>query len=158
VLALGCASFLFWRQRATATPSADKAPQTASTTVTLNVTAFPAGARLYLDDQPLASNPLFETVARDQRAHTIEARAIGYVSDARTLRFDQSANIVLMLSPLAAPAATVAAVPQPLVTVPPGKRALTRLPAPSPSPPSPDCAVPYTLDSAGVKHFKPECL
>ncbi|HEX3776256.1 MAG TPA: protein kinase, partial [Polyangiaceae bacterium] len=158
-VAAAIALFAIWRQGAVATPASDKAGPSA-TTVTLNVTAFPAAAHLYLDDQPLASNPLFQTVPRDDREHRIEARAAGYVSEVRSVQFDQNANIVLHLSAVPAAPAEAAAVPSaspPSVKSQPARRSVSKQPA-APSKPSVDCSVPFTLDSSGVKHFKPECL
>ncbi len=162
VPALAIALLLLWRQRAPATKVGEKPAQTSPATVTLNVTAFPAAARLYLDDQPIASNPLFQRVARDDRSHRIEARAAGYVSESRSLRFDENANIVLQLSPLAAPPVTASAptaVSAPSSKAPSGKPHVVAKPiSRHDAKPSVDCSQPYTLDSAGVKRFKPECL
>ena len=160
VPALALALFLLWRQRGVPQPVGEKPAQGAVATVTVNVTAFPATARLYLDDEAIASNPLFRTVARDDRSHRIEARAAGYVSESRSIRFDENANIVLQLSPLAAP--PVAASPSasaPSSKASSGKpRAAAKPASPHDTKPSVDCSQPYTLDSAGVKRFKPECL
>ncbi|HEY4105448.1 MAG TPA: serine/threonine-protein kinase, partial [Polyangiaceae bacterium] len=158
VVVVALASFAIWRRGAAPAPATDK-PLPAATTVTLNVTAFPATARLYLDDQPLTANPFFQTVPRDDREHNIEARAPGYVSEVRNLHFDQNANIVLHLS--AAPAPPPNASPVPSAAPASAKTQGGRRPSAkqaTPSKPSVDCSVPFTLDSAGVKHFKPECL
>jgi eukaryotic-like serine/threonine-protein kinase len=159
VPALALALFLLWRQRADATSALAGATQSVASTVTLNVTAFPAAARLYLDGEPIATNPLFRTVPRDAREHRIEARASGYVSEVRPLSFDQNANLVLKLSALAAPSSasqspTVAASSKPQ----PNKHAPAKAASSSDGKPSVDCTQPYTLDSEGVKRFKPECL
>jgi serine/threonine protein kinase len=159
VPALALALFLLWRQRADATSALARAAPGAPSAVTLNVTAFPAAARLYLDGEPIAANPLFRTVPRDEREHHIEARAAGYVSETLPLRFDQNANIVLKLSALAAPpvvsaAPRIAASGKPQ----PNKHSPAKPASSSDGKPSVDCAQPYTLDSAGVKRFKPECL
>ena len=160
--ALAVALFLLWRQRAAARAVGEKPAQAAATTVTLNVTAFPATARLYLDDEATASNPLFRIVARDDRTHRIEARAAGYASESRSVRFDENANIVLKLSALAAAPIAASALPAaspPSWKAPVGKLRVVAQPAAShDAKPSVDCSQPYTLDSAGVKRFKPECL
>jgi len=152
--------FLVWRGRAEPASVVDK-PAASSATITLNVTAFPAAAKLFLDGQPLAQNPLFQSVPRDEKTHKLEARAAGYASEERTLKFDDNANIVLNLTPIAAPSASAPVTNTP-PSAPPSNKSIARHPsaksgAPS-AKPSIDCSQPYTFDSAGVKHFKPECL
>ena len=154
VPALTIAVFLLWRQRGPAAVP-EKPSQGEPAASTLNVTAFPAAARLYLDDQALASNPLFRTVTRDDKKHRIEARAPGYVSEARELRFDENANIVLQLQPVEAPpvAASASAAP----TAKP-VRVLVKPVASQTAKPSVDCSQPFMMDETGVKRLRPECL
>jgi len=155
VPALTIALFLLWRQRAPAA-APEKPAQGEPAAITLNVTAFPAAARLYLDDQPLASNPLFRTVTRDDKNHRIEARAPGYISEGRELRFDENANIVLQLQPVEAPPASASASSAPaarpvrVLAKPVASQTVTK--------PSVDCSQPFMMDATGVKRLRPECL
>lgn len=50
--------------------------------------AFPKDAKLFLDDQPLASNPITKTVPKDGASHTLRAEAKGYATKSQTLQFD----------------------------------------------------------------------
>jgi len=155
---------LFLLTRGSPAPTAPTEKPTASTapeTITLNITAFPAASRLYLDDELTQSNPLFRTVPKDGRSHRLEARAPGYVTETRTLVYDQNANIVVTLTAVKAPTEDSATAPASPRVYPgrPRPAAPTKSGTPAaPTKPSVDCSQPYTLDSAGVKHFKPECL
>jgi serine/threonine-protein kinase len=140
---------------AAALPSVSSAP---AKTFSLHATAFPAAARLFLDGELLPSNPEARTVNADQLAHVLEARAEGFTTKSRTLRFDQDQDIVLSLEAL--PAATAPSQAAPAAKrLPPHKPAPSAAPPPAPvAPAGPDCNPPYTLDARGVKQFKLQCL
>jgi serine/threonine-protein kinase len=159
---------VLWRGRSpsheppAAIPSPGPAKAAVATNVVLRFTAFPGSSKLYLDGELLPSNPASKSVPIDDRVHVLEARADGFASEKRELRFDQNQEIVLALN--SAPRAASSA-PQ----VAGAKRhpaAATSKPVASAAPSAKpagvakgaDCNPPYTLDARGVKQFKLHCL
>jgi serine/threonine-protein kinase len=110
--------------------------------VELKISALPEHARLYLDDEPLASNPFTAAVPVDHEPHSIRAEAPGYASERKIVTFDKDVDLALRLgwaraagprpSKAAAPAASV----QPQVS----------------------CDPPYFIDENGIRRLRPECL
>jgi serine/threonine-protein kinase len=125
--------------------------------VRLRVTAFPATAKVYVDDELMPSNPFSRELERGgDKKVVITVKAPGFLDESRTVSLDQDADIVMTLtSAPVAPSATASA-KKPSSYRPAVRPAATK-PA-TQSKPSVSCDTPYTIDSRGVKHFKPECL
>ncbi len=127
--------------------------------VQVRITAFPATATVFVDGKPVAGNPYSETRPIDGQPHTIRAEAEGHIARSETVTFDADRDIVLVLQqapkPEPEPEPEAKAKPPEPVKVPRVRRA----PPPAPKPaPRPNCNPPYTVDSRGVKKFKPECI
>ena len=90
---------------ATARASAEAAPAV-SATVHLRITATPAQAHVFIDDEPVAGNPFSGDLHRDERAHRIRVEAPGFVSWSERVTLDRDRDLALALapSPTAAPA------------------------------------------------------
>jgi eukaryotic-like serine/threonine-protein kinase len=110
--------------------------------VSLQLTAFPKEAVIYLDDARLSGNPASLTVPADARQHQLRAEAAGYEPTSTMRIFDKDTAVVLTLKKREA---------QPLT---PSKR---RAPTPSAAVKG-NCSPPYFFDENGIKTFKPECL
>ena len=64
----------------------------------LIVKAVPADARLYLDDEPLSTNPTTMVITLDGSKHRLRAEAIGYASRAELVLYDRAkVNVMLTL-------------------------------------------------------------
>jgi serine/threonine-protein kinase len=130
--------------------------------VRLRVTAFPAEARLLLDDVELEGNPHLGTYAKDDATpHLLRGSAAGYETVTRELRLSDDQDLVLTLR-RAAPKAETAARPsrgapaRPAAVRRPAEQAAR--PAPPAAPPTTRCEPPYYFDERGIKKYKPECL
>jgi hypothetical protein len=128
------------------------ASQTGS--VRVGITAFPAGAKLYLDGMELSDNPHVATLPPDGVERRLRIEAPGHVSEERSIYVEGPAEIVVHLTP--DPSATA-----PREKAPPQYPAHTgaaarsvRGPVVNPNP----CAVPYRFDNRGIKRYKPACL
>jgi serine/threonine protein kinase len=118
--------------------------------IPLQLTAFPAEARLVFDEQPLASNPATIEVAPRSR-HRVRAEAPGYRSAERNIESETA--IVLSLEKLVEPP------PQSSSGKPRVSATARRLtPSPPVSSAVPSCEPPYFYDARGVKKYKPDCL
>lgn len=104
------AAALFMRPAAPATivttvtqPATDTAPvaqpsDPARGEVTLTFAAKPSEAKLFLDDQPLPSNPYVSTKqAKDGSHHALRAEAKGYAAKSVVVIFDSDKEIVIAL-------------------------------------------------------------
>ncbi len=122
--------------------------------IRLRVTAFPAHAKLFVDDQPLA-NPYSQDFHGGRgKKIKIRAEASGYRAEFREFVLNGDVDIVLVLEPLAeAPISSQSPESARKPTAPVARPA-------KPAPPSvtDDCSIPYTLDANGVKKFKASCL
>jgi hypothetical protein len=194
VALLGAVSFYAWGQRgiageatttvdaSTATKvAAPVAPATASATATrvsVALQATPAEAKLYLDDEPLASNPTTKLLLNDGKAHVLRAEAPGFANATSEFSPTKDSTVALTLTPVdraakandsssssspshrsyirfgrpAAGTAPVAAAP---VAAAP---AAAPTPAPAAAAPAkPDCSNPIFLDKDGIRRVRPEC-
>jgi serine/threonine protein kinase len=70
------------------------APSSRQTSVALM--AFPATARLFVDDVLLPTNPYAAKFARDGREHVVRAEAPGFLSKTSTLKFDDPEQMVTL--------------------------------------------------------------
>jgi eukaryotic-like serine/threonine-protein kinase len=132
-------------------------PEAPPTSVQLRITAFPAVAKIYLDNQLLPGNPHQQVVPRDGSKHALRFEAPDHRIEEREISFEQDADLVVALTPL--PKNAPSSDPPKVKTPPIGPR--TRLPPPPPivrTPPSNKCDPPYTIDKNGTKRWKVECL
>jgi hypothetical protein len=148
----------------------------ASDEVRLRVTAFPATAKIYIDEELMPSNPVSKTFKKDQQEHKLVAKCPGFDDEIRVISFGENSDIVLTLTAVTAPKSDAGDTeasedddkdagdkqkhrpasrwypPRPKAT------ATAAAPPPKPEPKKPDCSPPYVIDSRGVKKFKPQCL
>lgn len=136
--------------------SASRAPLVGS----LTIQAFPSDAKLFLDGEPLDSNPHTRALALDGSTHSLRAEAPGHVSASRSFAMHQSADFSITLEPEPRPEPAPGA---------PKRRAAAlntgATPAPTPTPDRPatvnkdaNCRNPFYLDSSGIKRVLPDCL
>ncbi|HEY3495693.1 MAG TPA: serine/threonine-protein kinase [Polyangiaceae bacterium] len=183
VLALGAVllavgGFYFLRSRAEAEAPkpvvAQPVPQAAptATTATVEFRATPPEAKLFLDGQPLPSNPTSRVLEIDGAIHRLKAEADGFAT--ATAEFKATRDTVLELSlnaltespsPVEAPSSSASSKkpsggrnwkrpPEPPVAPPP-----TPTPTPTPATGKPaSCAAPFFVDKDGIKRIRPECL
>ncbi|WP_437756405.1 serine/threonine protein kinase [Sorangium sp. So ce1389] len=120
-------------------------------TVSVRIAASPRDAALFLDGQPLATNPFRAQVEKSAAAREVRAEAPGYTSARVEIVLDKDVDVDLGLQqekrdtlPRPGPA------PARVVT-----RAST---AASAATPAGDCDPPYFFNEHGIKKFKPACL
>ncbi|HMA96612.1 MAG TPA: hypothetical protein VKP30_28195, partial [Polyangiaceae bacterium] len=163
LLALGgMIAFLAWRgsriEQVTAPPSVATTPPTQ---IQIRLAASPPAAALFLDGNPLSSNPATLTVPTDARDHEIKATLAGHEPYDKVVRFERDLSLEIMLQPLPAPAAATTA---PTTTKPPRQVVGPVRPfRPAPVASAPGKKVPANCDppfyfEAGIKVFKPGCL
>jgi serine/threonine-protein kinase len=145
------------------------APQPPSS-VRVNVTVFPADARVLLDGVELPSNPYSFLTARDGSRHQITATAPGHIPLQRALFYDADLEVVLTMrpSPIAgASAGSAKTHPPPShpagspVRQGPGGGAprVAAPPAVQPAPQAPPaCDRPFIIDANGIKRYNRDCL
>jgi eukaryotic-like serine/threonine-protein kinase len=186
---LGAVSFYSWGRRgaageiqaasdaaATAKQSA-AAPGPAATPAVARVSvalqANPAEAKLYLDDQPLPTNPTTKLLLADGKAHVLRAEAPGFAKATSEFSPTEDGTVAITLTPVeravrtndVAPTAahrygvragrpvalapTPGAAPGPVTAAPAAPAAA--------APAKPDCASPIFLDKDGIRRVRPEC-
>ena len=151
-------------------------PPAAPAPVRLVLQAEPPEAVLYLDGERLPSNPFSTTRPRDTREHELVIRADGFAPLTHTLRLESDQELSLSLSRSAAADAQeaasavardgAAAAPSAAARRAPPRRAARPSPKParaagaesSPPEAAVDCAVPFSFDAAGIKHYRRECI
>jgi serine/threonine protein kinase len=85
-------------------PSAVTSSPTSATLVELRLSAEPVSAELLLDGAKLGETPFRGQIAKDAALHRLEVRAKGFRSDVRMVPLEQDLELVVELSPVAAPA------------------------------------------------------
>jgi len=141
--------------------------------VSINVSAKPAHAHVYLDDQPV-TNPYRAARAQDAVVHVVRVEADGHVPVLREVRFDADIDLQFSLSaapvaqleppPPAEPAARTTARRKPgglkgatkpvsAVVEKPAEKPAAEKPAAAP-----DCDPPHYFDDQGIKRYRRECL
>lgn len=75
----------------------------AETRVDVDISARPAHARLFLDDEPLASNPFRAALRRDGQPHVLRVEADGFRPWTQTIELTADINSRVVLVPRAAP-------------------------------------------------------
>jgi serine/threonine-protein kinase len=134
-----------------AAPASSAQPPGARTDVRVVLVATPPEAKLYFDDEPLASNPYTMKRPKDERSHTLRVESRGYTTRAMTMPLDSDKEIVVSLEKVGAPTtATVFAAPraQPVARSqgnalpPPATATVTAQPPPPPPTARADTALP----------------
>jgi len=186
---LGAVSFYGWGLRGgagelpttseavAAAPKAAAPAVTAAARVSVALQASPAEAKLFLDDEPLPTNPTTKLILADGKAHVLRAEAPGFAKATSEFSPTQNTTVALTLSPIerathATDAATsrryptypvragrpVAGAPAAPVAAPPPVAAAPAAPAPTaPAAAKPNCDSPIFLDKDGIRRVRPEC-
>ena len=82
-------------------------------TVQVRLSAKPAQAHVFLDDEPLPGNPFSGELRRDDRTHRIRVEAPGFVTWTERITLDKDRDFEIALAPAsAAPSTAAAPVPQ----------------------------------------------
>jgi eukaryotic-like serine/threonine-protein kinase len=157
---LGTLSFMLFRgSNAPATPRAipsalgtvrSSAPvlPPAPTQISVRIAALPPESKLFLDDEPLPTNPYMRIMAADGSLHIVRAQAPGHTANMSAFEANRDADVTLNLQRLKA-ASDIPNAPRPIIKS-----------TPSVTKPRPnlDCSPPYYIDREGTKKFKLECL
>ena len=139
----------------TAAPALSAAPATrVDETIEMHLSADPEGATLYLDGKMLPNNPFVGLLPLDNAQHEFRAEANGYVSKsiALSLTSTVNTNVKLSLDALSPAPHHNKAAPLPRSTSPHVGSATSAAPA------APNCDHPFSIDSAGIRHVRQECL
>ena len=135
-------------------PAASAEPKS----VTLKISAFPAWAKIYLDERPLRSNPYSGNVQDDGVEHWVRAEAGGHVPEKKAITYDVDREVTLRLllsrPGVHPPAAIHPSIPAPALSAPP----IPVAPAPAPAEPKENCNPPYYIDDTGIRRLKAKCL
>jgi serine/threonine-protein kinase len=121
--------------------------------LTIEISVSPASAKVTFDDVPLP-NPYNGRMRPDGKTHKLRAEAAGYATREMDIVLDQNRSVSLALEKMS-PSATATVAPPTVVRPPPTVSATAT--ATVSAPPKPNCAVPYYIDSAGIKQIRPEC-
>jgi serine/threonine-protein kinase len=148
--------------------SAPPAPAAIVKRINFSLVAAPNDAQILIDGKPVPQNPWTEVVPASSATRMVEVRAPGYQSYTKTVALNSDVELSVRLEPLpAAPIATAsaAAAPSSSSTKSSGRiRWAAGIPRSSAAPADAaaaakaNCNPPYTLDSDGVKTYKPECF
>jgi hypothetical protein len=148
--------------------SAPPAPAAIVKRINFSLVAAPNDAQILIDGKPVPQNPWTEVVPASSATRMVEVRAPGYQSYTKTVALNSDVELSVRLEPLpAAPiaSASAAAAPSSSSTKSSGRiRWAAGIPRSSAAPADAaaaakaNCNPPYTLDSDGVKTYKPECF
>jgi eukaryotic-like serine/threonine-protein kinase len=157
-LVASAAAVVFWVSRGPTGPAAATAPSIAAPptpqpeakppaaetrNVSLQVSAIPKDAIIYLDDARLSGNPASLTVPADARQHHLRAEAVGHEPTSTVRIFDKDTEVILTLKKLEPSRPSTYSKKRPSTPTAPAKS---------------NCNPPYVFDENGFKTFKPECL
>jgi serine/threonine protein kinase len=170
VLVLVAAGILFARSRLLSTPpaassahppaavassprdSATAASTAAASTISYELRAEPAEARLSLNGVVLDGNPVVKVLPRDKATHVVAASAEGYETVTKEFTAESDGSLTLTL-----PKSSSKGGKKRPVWVPPPARPATPAAA-APAPASNACEQPFFVDGNGIKKVRPECL
>jgi serine/threonine-protein kinase len=127
---------------ASAAPSAAPAAEAAAereALVAVTLAAQPEGAKLFLDDAQLATNPFRGAMRKDGSPHHVRAEARGYVSKTVAIVIDRAQDVAIVLERQAPPAAPAHPARGPAVAAP---RPAPERQASAPPPAAPAAAPP----------------
>jgi eukaryotic-like serine/threonine-protein kinase len=108
----------------------DALPPASPSQVTVTLRAEPADARLQIDEGPTLELPHIIAVPADDTRHVVRATCPGYLSVSRTIIFDHTQVVVLVLPKLPPSSPSTSAHPTAVVT--PGPRSLAAPTTPKP--------------------------
>ncbi|XYH98723.1 serine/threonine protein kinase [Sorangium sp. So ce1128] len=131
--------------QAAAAPAPVPEPPERPATVSVRIAASPRDAALFLDGQPLATNPFRAQMEKSGAAREVRAEAPGYTSARVEIVLDKDVDVDLGLQQ-----EKRATLPRSSPT-----RVVTRAPTAAPAA---DCDPPYFFNEHGIKKFKPACL
>jgi serine/threonine-protein kinase len=173
---LAAGGVLWWRgshasqsneARAAAVPARAVDAPPAATNATIEFKVTPAEAKLFLDDEPLPSNPTSKVLHIDGTIHRLRANADGFNSATAEFTVTRDTSLSLALTEAAAPASDA----EGATTTSKGKprfyprgvvrpRASTEgAAAPAPASKPSNCEdSPFFVDKDGIKKMRPECL
>ena len=183
-LMLGAVGVFLWRgshaapppEVHAAAPPVARPPEAppAPTSATIEFKVTPGEAKLFLDDEPLPSNPTSKVLKVDGAIHRLRATADGY--NAATAEFTASRDTTLDLDLTPVATAVVTNVDDDQTSskgrtrgivrgvgrvrpVAPGVAPIeTATAAPAPTPKVTNCESPFFVDKDGIKKMRPECL
>jgi hypothetical protein len=118
--------------------------------VVISVTAVPESAQVFIDGQPVATKQAVRRRA-DALAHELRVQAPGYRSITRPVRLDRDLNIVLELGQQLPPSSAAS---EPTSGRP--TKAARRSMATTKNKDA--CSPPFTLNEAGLRFYRVECL
>jgi hypothetical protein len=131
------------------------AESAAPATIAIRASATPAEATLYLDGQPLPSNPYVGRIGADGTQHLLRAEAPGHASNSRAFAANREVAIILALAKTSEPPRAEGKKARSNVVSPPAPPASVE---PATSTPD-DCKLsPYYVDERNIKVVRPECL
>jgi serine/threonine protein kinase len=144
------------RQAAAAEAPAAAAGALQPQEVQLRVSVLPAHAKIYLDDELVASNPYSAVVPASNEQHVLRVEAPGYATEVRSVSYSTNQSLELML------------VKQQVAAEQPGPRPRRPRPVSASARPEPavsdddrpldPCEFAYKVDEKGIRRLKPECL
>ncbi len=151
----------------------------APTSATVEFRASPPDAKLYLDGDPLPSNPTSKVMRVDDTVHRFRAEADGFNTATSEFTSRRDTKLELTLTQSTPAASTAAEDEGPGVTTKghtrfvrtgvrarpgaenpanPGTPSAPAAAAPAPSPKAANCDAPFFVDKDGIKKMRPECL
>ena len=184
---LGAVSVYGWGRRGTAdalpvategagskpaavTPAA-AAAAVATPRVSVALQASPAEAKLFLDDEPLPTNPTTKLILADGKAHVLRAEASGFANATSEFSPTKDSTVALTLAPVERAARSADAQNMHRYMVRAGRPVAGAAPTPVPAAPvaaapatpaaappaKPNCDNPIFLDKDGIRRVRPEC-
>jgi serine/threonine-protein kinase len=182
-LLLGAGGFYLWRgshasdgRDASTVPAVRTAEAPpAPTSATIEFKVAPGDAKLFLDDEPLPSNPTSKVLHVDSTVHRLRATADGFNSATAEFTVTRDTTLNLALTQAAVPAAPGTADEEDGSSAKGRTRVVVRnyggrvrpgpatsaevAPAPAPTPKqAANCDAPFFVDKDGIKKMRPECL
>ncbi|HET9929273.1 MAG TPA: serine/threonine-protein kinase [Polyangiaceae bacterium] len=146
--------------RAPAPANPTVAPPAQPTLATMQLRASPPEAQLFLNDEPLPSNPTAKVLPINGSVFRLRAEAPGYATGVEEFSPSRDAEVEIALQKVGAPATEkhatrpgVRGPRQPVVATPAPKPSAA---APAPAP-KPNCSQPFFVDSDGIKKLRAEC-
>jgi hypothetical protein len=142
--------------------------------VSVALQATPPEAKLFLDDEPLPTNPTTKLLYADGKAHVLRAEASGFANATSEFSPTQDATVALTLTPVDRPARTSDAptsnnhrymymghTGRPVAAAPAAAAPAVAAPAVAApavaAPAKPNCDNPIFLDKDGIRRVRPEC-
>jgi serine/threonine-protein kinase len=125
-----------------APPPLPEAPP-APAKITLEISATPSSAKLFLDGEELPSNPTGRSLIGDKSRHVLKATAPGFVDKSVDVVLGADQKVYITLE--RAPSLT-------------GKHAGPAGVSTKQAPAKPDCSSPFYVDNNGIKRIKADCM